>query len=247
METANSPLDILPHVFRIADAIHQKSDNDLARMDKSVTCGPGCSVCCNQLVPVSRWEALHLASLVGSLPASIKKRVIHRFNTGMERLSESGLLSQLTEGFERHTCDNRAMGGLKRAYWELRIPCPFLEDNSCSIHPARPLACRQFSVTSAPSRCAAIYTREQNHEVVLHAADTASAFAAFSGEGITQTHVLPHIFALRAAPSFRTSATPMPGEQMLGRFLNLLAECFVRRSHTPQPLHLPPLLPIPDK
>jgi Fe-S-cluster containining protein len=29
-------------------------------------------------------------------------------------------------------------------------PCPFLVDSSCSIHPLRPLGCRQFNVFTAP-------------------------------------------------------------------------------------------------
>jgi hypothetical protein len=34
------------------------------------------------------------------------------------------------------------------------MPCPFLEEESCSIHPARPTACREYLVTSAASHCA---------------------------------------------------------------------------------------------
>ena len=36
----------------------------------------------------------------------------------------------------------------------LGIPCPFLEDESCSIHPARPLVCREYLVTSPAELCA---------------------------------------------------------------------------------------------
>ena len=35
-----------------------------------------------------------------------------------------------------------------------RIPCPFLEDESCSIHPERPLVCREYLVTSPAELCA---------------------------------------------------------------------------------------------
>ncbi len=42
--------------------------------------------------------------------------------------------------------------------------CPFLIDNSCSIHPVRPVGCRQFNVFTAP--CAAAedpyYTRRDD-------------------------------------------------------------------------------------
>jgi hypothetical protein len=38
-------------------------------------------------------------------------------------------------------------------YLYQRVPCPFLEDESCSIHPIRPLICREYLVTSPPQFC----------------------------------------------------------------------------------------------
>jgi Fe-S-cluster containining protein len=38
-------------------------------------------------------------------------------------------------------------------YFSKGIPCPFLEDESCSIHENRPLICRQYLVTSPASHC----------------------------------------------------------------------------------------------
>ena len=43
---------------------------------------------------------------------------------------------------------------LALSYFRLGIPCPFLEEESCSIHPDRPLSCREYLVTSAPIHCA---------------------------------------------------------------------------------------------
>jgi len=33
------------------------------------------------------------------------------------------------------------------------VPCPFLENESCGIHPIRPLACREYLVVSDPELC----------------------------------------------------------------------------------------------
>ena len=43
---------------------------------------------------------------------------------------------------------------LARDYFRLGLPCPFLEDESCGIHEHRPLACREYLVTSDPAECA---------------------------------------------------------------------------------------------
>jgi Fe-S-cluster containining protein len=41
-------------------------------------------------------------------------------------------------------------------YFRLGIACPFLEDESCSIHPYRPSACREYLVTSPAENCARV-------------------------------------------------------------------------------------------
>jgi Fe-S-cluster containining protein len=64
------------------------------------------------------------------------------------------------------------------AHHKADSPCPFLIDNACSIHPVRPIGCRQFNVFTAP--CAAgedpYYTRRV--DVLLPITDyTDRAFA----------------------------------------------------------------------
>ena len=38
-------------------------------------------------------------------------------------------------------------------YFKFGIACPFLEDESCSIHPDRPMACREYLVSSPAENC----------------------------------------------------------------------------------------------
>ena len=40
---------------------------------------------------------------------------------------------------------------LGREYFQLGIPCPFLEEESCSIYHDRPITCREYLVTSPPA------------------------------------------------------------------------------------------------
>ena len=51
--------------------------------------------------------------------------------------------------------DTEEKGRLARDYFALGIPCPFLEEESCSIHPDRPLTCREYLVTNPAERCSA--------------------------------------------------------------------------------------------
>jgi hypothetical protein len=37
------------------------------------------------------------------------------------------------------------------------VPCPFLEDESCSIHEQRPIVCREHHVTTPAANCAQLF------------------------------------------------------------------------------------------
>ncbi len=45
-------------------------------------------------------------------------------------------------------------------YFALGIPCPFLEDERCTIHSIRPLRCREYMVASPAENCAHPETKE---------------------------------------------------------------------------------------
>ena len=46
-----------------------------------------------------------------------------------------------------------ALEDLNREYYALRMPCPFFEEEMCTIYDQRPAACRELLVTSPPERC----------------------------------------------------------------------------------------------
>ena len=46
---------------------------------------------------------------------------------------------------------------LSSQYFDLQIACPFLENESCSIHVDRPSICREYHVTSPAERCSRVY------------------------------------------------------------------------------------------
>ena len=85
------------------------------------------------------------------LPELRRREVRARFERARGRLAEAGLLSKLEnrEGFAK---EEIASFGL--AYFHLGIPCPFLEEESCSIHADRPISCREYLVTSPAVNCA---------------------------------------------------------------------------------------------
>jgi Fe-S-cluster containining protein len=157
------PAAVLPVLQTLWSTIEADLVEDVERQGRRISCGPGCGACCRQLVPISRIEARHLAELVEALPEPRRSLVRDRFDEAIRRLDEAGLLDSLRRP-ESVSSDDRAPLGL--AYFRLGIPCPFLEEESCSIHADRPLACREYLVTSPAANCATP-TRENIEGVAM--------------------------------------------------------------------------------
>jgi Fe-S-cluster containining protein len=130
---------VLPAVQGLVNAVV-----GAAEAGRQISCRKGCGACCRQLVPISRTEGEALLALVAAMPQARRKAVRARFAAAEAAIAKAGLA-------ERGARSDREMSV---AYFALAIPCPFLEDESCSIHADRPLVCREYLVTSPASLCA---------------------------------------------------------------------------------------------
>jgi Fe-S-cluster containining protein len=145
-----APADVLPFARSLTEAAVRVAAEDAAAAGHPVSCGKGCGACCRQPVPVTEPEARVLADLVARMPAPRRAAVTARFADAVRRLDEAGLLPVLRD---RTPWPDGVRQRNAREYFELGIPCPFLDDESCSIHPDRPLVCREFLVSSPPANC----------------------------------------------------------------------------------------------
>jgi Fe-S-cluster containining protein len=131
--------DVVPALQGLVNAVVAA-----AEAGKAISCRKGCGACCRQLVPISRTEGERLLSTVAALPAGRRAALEARFTAAEAALAAADLK-------ERKGRPDRE---LSTAYFALGIPCPFLEEESCSIHPDRPLVCREYLVTSPADLCA---------------------------------------------------------------------------------------------
>lgn len=144
--------EFLPIVQSLTDAVMAAVARGAKREQRLISCGPGCGACCRQLVPIGEAEAIYLKGILNGLEKDRRARIRERFGIAEKKLRESGLLDDLRSADKLQDRDERREIGLR--YFRLGIPCPFLEDESCGIHPHRPLACREYVVTSHPRHCA---------------------------------------------------------------------------------------------
>jgi Fe-S-cluster containining protein len=142
---------LLPVFQGLTNTVVAVAVENAERQGQAISCRKGCGACCRQLVPVSVSEAEALSKLVEAMPESRRSEVRRRFAEVGRRLAEAGLLDQLRQP---GPAPGRELRPLGLAYFRLGLACPFLEDESCSIYADRPLACREYLVTSPAEECA---------------------------------------------------------------------------------------------
>lgn len=135
---------VVPALQGLVNAVVGAAETKLAETGAEISCRKGCGACCRQLVPVSRTEAERLLGVVEAMPAKRRRALEERFAAAATAIKAAGLDAKA----------GRADRELSVGYFALGIPCPFLEEESCSIHPERPLVCREYLVTSPAELCA---------------------------------------------------------------------------------------------
>lgn len=159
--------DIVPVVRSIGEQAQALEISATHKAGKEISCQKGCSACCQRImVPVSPPEAFDLAKTLKGLPQDHRTRIEHRLAETRKRLQTAGLLpllQNLAESPDQKT--DADLDPINRAYYALRLPCIFLENDACSIYEHRPAACREYLVTSPAELC---QDTEKNPVQVIH-------------------------------------------------------------------------------
>jgi Fe-S-cluster containining protein len=149
--TKPTPLRLmLPVVHALANAVVDVAVKAVEQEGKAVSCKKGCGACCRQLVPIAEIEARRIRDLVNDLPEPRRSEVRRRFADGQQRLEAAGLWQELRDRQQWGEGESKHLG---LDYFAQGVACPFLEEESCSIHPERPVSCREYLVTSPAANC----------------------------------------------------------------------------------------------
>jgi len=144
-------VDLLPTFHATVESLTSIAAARAEAEGKRISCAKGCGACCRQLVPIAEVEAQGIAELVDAMPEPRRSEVRRRFADARRRLDETGMLARLLARKELNKPQRLELG---LDYFRLKIACPFLEEESCSIYADRPIACREYLVTSPPENCA---------------------------------------------------------------------------------------------
>jgi Fe-S-cluster containining protein len=204
--------DLLPLAQSFSDAVVNAVVKTNEENGQKISCTKGCGACCRQLVPITETEARHIRTVVESLPEPRRTAVRTRFAEARQRLEKSGGLAQLLHP-EEIPLDKKQAFALH--YFFQGIPCPFLEDESCSIYVDRPLVCREYLVTSAVEHCAR--PTAETIRAVKMPVKVWTALARLDASSSSQGKLpwVPLIVAPEWAEAHPEEPSPRPGRELL--------------------------------
>ncbi len=222
--------ELLPIVQRIADQIVDGAVEDTEAQGACVSCKMGCGACCRQLVPISEVEARSIRDVVERMPEPRRTQVRARFAETQGRLAEAGLLSKL---LARDDWDENEFIEMGTRYFRQGIACPFLEDESCSIHADRPITCREYLVTSPADNCAC--PTKDNIQKVDLPVQIWTSLARFDMVNPDAKYIrwVPLVLAPQWADANPEKPPSESGPELLRKFFEFLA-----KKKTPQPAAL---------
>jgi Fe-S-cluster containining protein len=142
---------LLPIIRSLENVIVDRVAEEAQRAGAPISCRAGCGACCRQLVPLNIFEAEALTDWMRLLPEEQQAALAHRFHVALSALRDAGVIDKLLTS--EHLIEEEPTTQLAIDYFHAGVACPFLENESCAIHPIRPLACREYLVVSPPELC----------------------------------------------------------------------------------------------
>ena len=145
------PQRMLPIFQQMTNSFVEMGVKTVEAGGAQISCKAGCGACCRQAVPLAEIEAYQIAALVAAMPEPRRSEIKARFEKAAAHFAEIGWFERLTQ------CVGQSQEAQEKVileYFYEGVACPFLIDDSCSIHPDRPLVCREYLVTSPAENCA---------------------------------------------------------------------------------------------
>ncbi len=225
---------IVPLTRRLGEEAAELEIRQATGAGQTISCQKGCAACCRMLVPLSAPEAFALRDHIEQLPTDRRTQLLSRLSDTKDRVKQAGLWDRLYAVAEAATAvPDEELDPINRSYYALRIPCPYLENETCSIYEARPASCRELLVTSPAELCQDL---EQNPVAPLPVSMRMSSILGLAWGTLTSAppRLIPLPMALEWAERHEEeSRRTWPGSSLLDQVLDnmwrFLSQAFTKK------------------
>ena len=213
------PTRMLPIFQAMTSSFVDFEVGETEKRGKKISCKAGCGACCRQAVPLAEIEAYRIAELVENMEEPRRSEIRKKFETGCRHFHETGWFERMDE-YANLSLEERQKTVME--YFYEGVACPFLEHESCSIHQDRPLACREYLVTSPAENCAKP-TAETINMVEMNVKPSKILRETARSENLKKINFVPMIRALEWAQNFPENMPEKTGQDWAMEFVNNLA------------------------
>ncbi|HEY0461518.1 MAG TPA: YkgJ family cysteine cluster protein [Pyrinomonadaceae bacterium] len=218
---------MLPVFQGMSDLFAEIGEKEVSTDGKKISCQKGCAACCRQLIPLAEIETHHVAELVKSMPEPQRAEIKKRFKAAWQHFTEIGWVDRLdASGVASH----EERQSIAVEYFHENVACPFLEDEACLIHENRPLACREYLVTSPAEYCFALNGKKIKM-VSLPAKPSETVRQITNSENLNRiVNFVPLVLALEWATRFPDCSPENTGEQWMAKFFTSLTKSEIPKA-----------------
>ena len=213
---------MLPVFRQMANSVVKSGVEEIEKEGKQISCKAGCGACCRQMVPISEIEAFEIAELVENMEEPRRTEVKKRFDDAAKHFFEIGWFERFEAAAFKEVEDRKAV--INEYFFE-GIPCPFLENESCSIHENRPLICREYLVSSPSELCSNPFS--PGIDTITFAIKPSVPLRDLANSKKMKSsaiNFMPLILSIEWAKNCEESQEEKPGREWAGEFFNLLSK-----------------------
>ncbi|HEY8560255.1 MAG TPA: YkgJ family cysteine cluster protein [Pyrinomonadaceae bacterium] len=215
------PGRMLPVFQGMSNLFTELGEKAAAAAGAKISCKKGCGACCRQPVPLAEIETHQIAALVEAMPEPRRGEIKKRFERAWHHFTEIGWFDRLDAAAHAAHQERQRIAA---EYFRENVPCPFLEDESCSIHENRPLVCREYLVTSPVEHCLAL-DGKQIKMVPLPAKPSETVRRITNSQNLNRVvNFVPLVLALEWARRFPDQSPEKTGEQWMAMFFTSLTK-----------------------
>lgn len=214
------PQKMLPVFQQMANSFVDIGVKAVESEGETISCQKGCGACCRQPVPVAEIEAYQLAELVENMPEPRRGEIKGRFEKAFAHFAEIGWFEKLSKAAEQ---THKEQEQVVMDYFHEGVPCPFLVDESCSIHLDRPLACREYLVTSPAENCSNP-TAKTVKLIKLPVKPSKTLMKVGQTRQIAGVNFIPLVLSLKWAEMNEENFAEKTGEQWMADFFQNLTK-----------------------
>jgi Fe-S-cluster containining protein len=141
--------ELVPTAYELTNVLVAQAKGRETKAGRQISCRAGCGACCSHMVAASPPEAFYLMDLIDSFEPPHRAEVMSRIEKVVNELERRQMIDELMDPVHK----DEVVLPIAREYFLLGLPCPFLVEESCSIHLHRPVVCREYNVTTPPDLC----------------------------------------------------------------------------------------------